>query len=159
MKNGDDLLEKLNRFKKQFERILNLQLSFLLEKLDQFKKQLGRNIMYQFCVFKDKLTALEKTLKHPRMAIQDFSQSLDENHLKLNQSIQKLFNNLENKIYHYEQVISTLDHHKIMKRGFSIVTRSNGGLIFCAEDLNLEENLSIEFFEGQAKVKVIEKKG
>ncbi|MBC6415988.1 MAG: exodeoxyribonuclease VII large subunit [Bdellovibrionales bacterium] len=158
VKSKEDLIDKLDQYQKQLEGILKLEFSFIFDKLDQYQRQLSQSMIFLLEVFKDKLNALDKTLKHPYRSIQDFQQKLDESHSKLSQSMQKLFENLKNNIHHFEKVILALDHQKIMKRGFSIVTRANGTLILSGKELNLEEILNIEFFEGQATVKVIEKK-
>ena len=104
VKNGTDLLEKLDQFQKQFEQNFNLRLKFLFEKLDQSHKYLEQNIKTQIVAFKNRLRFFEKSLSHPLRAIQDFSQKLDESSLKFKYSIKTFFENLNQRLTHFEQV-------------------------------------------------------
>ena len=157
VKSGTELLEKLDQFQKQFEQNFNLQISFLFEKLDQARKYLERNIQTQVSALKDRLSFFEKSLTQPLRAIQDFSQKLDESSLRLTHAMQTLFDNLKKKLTHFEQILSSLDHQKILKRGFALVTNSKGALISSVKQLQIKEELGIQLSEGSAKVKVIEK--
>ena len=152
------LFEKLDRFHKQFEQNFNLQLSFLFEKLDRFHKYLEQSITTRISNLKNELRFFENNLTKPLRSIQDFSQKLDESSLRLNYAIQTFFENLKKKLYHFEQVLSSLDHQKVLTRGFALVTDSKGALISSVKQLQIKEELGIQLSEGSAKVKVIEKK-
>ena len=158
VKNVTELLEKFDQFQKQFEQNFNLQLSFLFEKLDRFHKYLEQSITNRISNLKNELRLFENNLTKPLRAIQDFSQKLDENSLRLNYAIQTFFENLKKKLYHFEQVLSSLDHQKILTRGFALVTDSKGALISSVKQLQIKEELGVQLSEGSAKVKVIEKK-
>ena len=136
VQNADDLLDKMSRLKQQLYQNLGLQISF----------------------FKDKLMSLEKALIHPRRYIQDFSQKLDEASLSLQQGIQQFFEKNSQKISHLERVLLALNPKQVMERGFSIVTDKQGELIFDTKDLKIKEILTIDFFKGQIKAEVKQKK-
>ena len=158
VKNGTELLEKLDQFQKQFEQNFYLQLSFLFEKLDQSNKYLEQNIKAYISSFKERLRIFEKNLTQPLRAIHDFSQKLDESYLKLTHSLKSFFEDLKKQLSYFEQILSSLDHQKILKRGFAIVSSSKGELISSVNQLQLKEELDIQLFKGQVKAKVIDKK-
>jgi len=156
VKNKTDLLEKLDQFQKQFEQNFNLQVGFLLDKLNQSRNHLEQSLTTQISNLKSQLRLFENSLSKPLRAIQDFSQKLDETSLKLKDSMPIFFENLKNKLTHFEQVLVSLDHQKILKRGFALVTNSQGVLISSVKQLQLKEELGIQLSKGQVKVKVIE---
>lgn len=157
VQSGAELLEKLDQFQKQFEQSFKLQLSFLFEKLNQLHKHLSQSMKSKVSAFKEKLRLFEKSLARPLRAVHDFSQKLDESSLKLSHALQIFFENLKRRLSHYEQVLLSLDHQKILKRGFALVSNSKGEVISSVQRLNLREELDIKFFEGIAKAKVTEK--
>ncbi|MCZ0932250.1 MAG: exodeoxyribonuclease VII large subunit [Oligoflexia bacterium] len=135
VQNGDDLLEKTARLKKQLYQSLQLKIGF----------------------FKDKLLSLEKALIHPKRYIQDFSQKLDETSLRFNQNVKQFFENKKQQISHLERVLLALNPKQVMERGFSIVTNAEGDPIFDTKDLKIKEILNIDFFKGQVKAEVKQK--
>ena len=157
VKNKFDLLEKLTQFKKQLEQNFNLRLSFFVEKLDHSQKSLQQLVLSRISHFKNQLRLFENSLTKPLRAVQDFSQKLDEGSLKLKNSLQTYFENLRNKLNSMEQVLSSLDHQKILKRGFSLVTNSKGAVVSSVKQFELKEELNLKFSEGQAKAFVTQK--
>jgi len=157
VQNGAELLEKLDQFQKQFEQSFKLQLSFLFEKLNQLHKHLSQSMKSKVSTFKEKLRLFEKSLVRPLRAVHDFSQKLDESSFKLSHSLQVFFDSLKRRLSHYEQILLSLDHQKILKRGFALVSNSKGDVISSFQRLSLKEELDIKFFEGMAKAKVTEK--
>ena len=157
VKNAAELLEKLDQFQKQFEQNFNLQISFLSKRLEQFHKYLEQAIYNQITHFKNQLKSFERSLTQPLRAIQDFSQKLDETSVKYRNSIQTLFEDLKRKLAHFEQILSSLDHQKILKRGFALLSDSKGVFISSVKQIKLNEELSVQLSEGSAKVKVLEK--
>ncbi|MDE0092202.1 MAG: exodeoxyribonuclease VII large subunit [Oligoflexia bacterium] len=135
VQNGDDLLEKIARLKKQLYQGLQLKVTF----------------------FKDKLMSLEKALIHPKRYIQDFSQKLDETSSRLNHSIKQFFKNKKQELNQLEQILLALNPKQVMERGFSIVTNAEGNPVFDTKDLKIKEILNIDFFKGQAKAEVKQK--
>ena len=130
----------------------------LLEKTAQLKKQLYQNLQRQIRFFKDKLISLEKALIHPKRYIQDFSQKLDETSLRLNQSLKQFFESKKQRISHLEKVLLALNPKQVMERGFSIVMNTAGDPIFDTKDLKIKEILNIDFFKGQVKAEVKQKR-
>ena len=129
----------------------------ILEKTDRLEKQFVQNIKLQFKFFKDKLLSLEKRLIRPDRLLQDFSQRLDEMNLRLDQALKQVFERAKERLKNFEQVLESLSPKKVMKRGFSIVTNTNGDLIYDAKELKIKDFVMINFFKGQAKATVTEK--
>jgi len=135
VKNVDDLLEKIQRLKKQFIQNIQLQLKFL----------------------KDRLLALEKGLIRPDRLLQDFSQRLDEVSLRLSQILKQIFERAKERLKNCEQMLESLSPKTVMKRGFSIVTNVKGDLVCNTKELKVKDILTIDFFKGQAKALVTKK--
>ena len=135
VKNVDDLLEKIQRLKKQFIQNIWLHLKF----------------------FKDRILTLEKGLIHPDRLLQDFSQRLDEISLRLSQILKQIFERAKERLRSCEQMLESLSPKTVMKRGFSIVTNVKGDLICNTKELKVKDSLTINFFKGQAKVFVTKK--
>ena len=135
VKNVDDLLEKIQRLKKQFTQNIQLQLKFL----------------------KDRLLALEKGLIRPDRLFQDFSQKLDEVSLRLSQILKQAFERTKERLKNYEQMLESLSPKTVMKRGFSIVTNVKGDLICNTKELKIKDSLTIDFLKGRAQVSVTQK--
>ena len=129
----------------------------LLEKITRLKKQLYQSLQLKIDFFKDKLMSLKKALIHPKRYIQDFSQRLDEASLRLNQSRKQFFEGKKQQISHLEKILLALNPKQVMERGFSIVTNTEGDLIFDTKDLKIKETLNIDFFKGQVKAEVQQK--
>ena len=129
----------------------------LLEKIQKLKKQFAQNIQLRIHFFKDKLLSLEKALMHPDRLLQDGSQKLDETSLRLNQALKQIFERAKEQMSRFEQVLESLNPKAVMKRGFSIITDARGQLICDTKQLKIKDTLHIDFFKGQAKASVTQK--
>ena len=127
----------------------------LLDQIHQQRKYFVQNIKLQLSFLKDKLSSLQKALIHPQRAIQDFSQRLDESSLRFYQSIQNAMKNFRQKLDQKERILLAVDPKKVMERGFSIVTDSQGALLSSSDSLKPKEKIHIDFFEGQALAEVL----
>ena len=129
----------------------------LLEKIQRLKKQFIQNIQLQLKFLKDRLLTLEKGLIRPDRLLQDFSQRLDEVSLRLSQALKQTFERAKERLKNYEQILESLSPKTVMKRGFSIVTNVKGDLVCNTKELKVKDSLTIDFFKGQAKALVTQK--
>lgn len=130
----------------------------LSEKLNLLKKQLFQNLQRQLYFFKEKLLSLEKGLIRPDRLLQDFSQRLDELNLRMDQALLQHFQRTKEFLENIEKILRSLNPKQVMQRGFSIVTTNQGQIIFDIKELKLKDTINIDFFKGQAKVTVTEKR-
>ena len=129
----------------------------VLEKLQKLKKQLAQSLQLKLKFLKDKALSLEKGLLRPDRLIQDFAQRLDSVSLSLNQNLKQLFEKAQTQLQNLEQVLKSLNPKNIMKRGFSIVRNAQGQALCDTKDLAVQDTLDIEFFKGQIKASVTHK--
>ena len=127
----------------------------ILDQIHQEWKRFIQNIKLQLSFFKDRLLAGQRALIHPQRAIQDFSQSLDESSLRFYQSMQNAIKSLRQKLEQREKVLLAVNPKKVMERGFSIITNSEGLLLSSASQLKAKDQIHIDFFEGRALAQVV----
>ncbi len=129
----------------------------LLDKIQRLKKQLTQNINIQLAFLKDRLLALEKSWPSPDRLLRDASQRLDEINLRMAQSLKQTLERAKERLKSCEQILTSLNPKTIMRRGFSIVSNAKGDLICGTKELKIKESLTIDFYKGRAKALVTEK--
>lgn len=60
-----------------------------------------------------------------------------------------------NRLEQAKQSLTLLDISKIKARGFSIIKNENGKIISDAHEINTNDVLSLDFYKGEKKVKVL----
>ena len=129
----------------------------LLNKLDIFKKQFIQNLKRQLYFLKEKLSSLEKSLIRPDRYLQDFSQRLDEVNSRLQKALNQTFHRTKENLNHLEKFFNSLNPKKVLQRGFSIVTTEQGDIVYDIKELQIKDSVHINFFKGQAKATINKK--
>jgi|YNPMSStandDraft_1061717.scaffolds.fasta_scaffold00027_35 exodeoxyribonuclease VII large subunit len=65
----------------------------------------------------------------------------------------KKIDTLKNKLYNYESILNALSPKNVLKRGFTLIKKDNK-YITTYKDLNINDNINIEFFDGEKEAKI-----
>lgn len=149
--------EKLLRFKnsvvfKQPDRLYDGQ----TQKVDILSERLKNIISKKIEREKSTLTLLESKLT-PNFQNR-INQEKNKTHY-LSQQLKPLFEKNvtknRNRLEQAKQSLTLLDISKIKARGFSIIKNENGKIISDAHEINTNDILSLDFYKGEKKVKVL----
>ena len=128
----------------------------ILKQIDSLRNQLIHNLKFHANFWKEKLFSLEKQLKSPERLIQELYQKLDDWSHDLPASLIQRLDREKVRLNNLEKLLESLNPMEVMKRGFCIA-RKNGKVIANSQALTLKQQISLEFFKGQADVVVVGK--
>ena len=128
----------------------------ILKQIDSLKTQLIHNLKFHANFWKEKFFSLEKQLKSPERLIQELYQKLDDWSHNLSTSLIQKLDREKLRLSSLEKLLESLNPTEVMKRGFCIA-RKNGKVIVNSQELTLKQQISLEFFKGQADVEVVGK--
>jgi len=128
----------------------------ILKQIDGLKIQLIHNLKFHANFWREKLFSLEKQLKSPERLIQELYQKLDDWSHHFSTSLVQKLDREKVRLSGLEKLLESLNPTEVMKRGFCIA-RKNGKVIASSQELTLKQQVSLEFFKGQADVVVIGK--
>lgn len=132
----------------------------LLQKLFQLERQSSQHIQLKLNVLKEKLFTLEKGLVRPDRLIQDLLQKTDEAMLRLAASFRQLIEKKGLELDSHLKVLKSLNPKTVMERGFSIVSKTEGGEVLkSAEKIKVKDSVHIHFFKGEASASITKKGG
>ncbi len=157
------------RIKNYRQMLLNLderlQVSSPMSKLDNEKQSIN-NLFYKLdYLYKSKLNdhlhhikLLTQSLLSPNIKLERYKDRSQELTSRLHSNYVQA---IDNKTYKYQTMLSKLeglDPLKIMQRGFSLTTK-NHKVVTSIDEINIDDQLSIQYKDGKADVKVIAKEG
>ena len=128
----------------------------LLKQIENLKNQLMHNLKFHSNFWKEKFFSLEKQVKSPKRLIQEFYQKLDDWSHYFPMSLKQKLDREKIRVNSFEKVLESLNPTEVMKRGFCIA-KKNGKVIANSQELTLKQEISLEFFKGQAEVVVVGK--
>ena len=130
----------------------------ILKQIQKWEKQLSSSLRFHLHFWREKLSSLEKQLQNPKRVVEELIQRVDELgrqlHLFLKQKLEVEKTQLEN----LKKLLKSFNPRDIMERGFCIARNKEGKILTQSKNLKLKEVLSVEFFKGQARLSVVEKK-
>lgn len=85
---------------------------------------------------------------------EDNNRQVEDQKLRLYESVDRLINDLGEKLRYKKQVLESLNPERVLKRGYAMV-RNGGEFITSASDAKLEDTLNIKFQDGEITTKVI----
>ena len=150
------LLDKSMRFDELKPRLVAPQrlLNQYEERRLQLQQMLDRNWQEQYI---DKVTQLERlTLrleaKKPNIVMEH--ERLSQWQERLNRAIKQQLSAHQQVYLQYQQVLHNINPKQVLQRGFSIVYDADGRVVQAAEQLNVGQELQLEFASGRATVDV-----
>ena len=126
----------------------------LMDKLQKLKTQLLQNFQFHLAFFQEKTLSLKKQLPSPERLLEHFSQKLDDLTQQLKTTIKQNLENSSNQIDSLEKILKSLSPKQVMERGFSIVTNEKGQILKNAQNIKLKDTVVIEFLKGSASASI-----
>lgn len=94
-------------------------------------------------------------MRRPIDALHQHSQTLDEKHRRLQQSMQQLLAQHRREVEHLYHRLQALSHKNILRRGFTLIFKDDtGALVSSAAQLHPEDMIRLQFAEDQAHATV-----
>lgn len=94
-------------------------------------------------------------MRRPIDVLHQHSQTLDEKHRRLQQSLQQLLAQHRREVEHLHDRLQALSHKSILRRGFALVFKGDSDtLVSAAAQLQPEDMIRLEFAKGQAHATV-----
>lgn len=90
----------------------------------------------------------------------DFSSLVSRHRLlqrELSLNIQKCFEKNENKLLNLKNRLNNIDPDKVLQRGYAIVLSEAGGVIKSAEEVSLNDEVTVRFSKNALKAKIVNK--
>ena len=128
----------------------------ILKQIDNLRNQLIYNLKFHTNFWKEKFSSLEKQLKSPERLIQELYQKLDDWSHELPTTLKQRLDKEKAGLDSLKKLLESLNPTGVMKRGFCIA-RKNGKVISDSRQLALKQQISLEFFKGQADAVVVGK--
>lgn len=129
----------------------------ILKRIDNLRSQLIYNLKFHTNFWKEKFSSFEKQLKSPERLIQEFYQKLDDLSRELPAVLTQRLEKEKIGLDSLKKLLESLNPTGVMKRGFCIA-RKNGTVISDSKQLALKQQVSLEFFKGQADAIITGKK-
>ena len=126
----------------------------LMDKLQKLKTQLLQNFRFHLAFFQEKTLSLKKQLPSPERLLEHFSQKLDDLTQQLKTTIKQNLENSSNQIDSLEKILKSLSPKQVMERGFSIVTNEKGQTLKNTQNIKLKDTVVIEFLKGSASASI-----
>ena len=128
----------------------------ILNRTGDLENRLVSTLKFHINFNREKFLSLTKQLKKPERLIQELYQRLDDLSRGLPLFLRQKLEREKTALTAREKLLKSLNPAGVMKRGFCIA-RKNGKAVASADDLSLQEQVSLEFFKGRAKALVTEK--
>lgn len=95
-----------------------------------------------------------RVFQEPANLLRIYSQKLDEINLRSNRAIANFTEKQKASLNHFKVAINAFDPQRVVERGYSILTSSNGKLIRSIEDVNESDMLTAKVSDGEISLKV-----
>lgn len=73
---------------------------------------------------------------------------------KINDFVKQNFTNCQNNLDNLAKILQNSSHEQILKRGFALVKDQENNLISSKSDLNFNDKISIQLYDGEVKAKI-----
>lgn len=73
---------------------------------------------------------------------------------KINDFVKQNFTNCQNNLDNLAKILQNSSHEQILKRGFALVKDQGNNLISSKSDLNFNDKISIQLYDGEVKAKI-----
>ncbi len=87
--------------------------------------------------------------RRPKMLLEDFIQTLDEDIEKLNRNITALLSEYKHQLKNQRERLRALGPEEVMKRGYSVITQPSGELITSISEVSVGDILEIKLTDGE----------
>ena len=126
----------------------------LIIQTKQMKNNLYQSILRKLKNLGDQLRGLEQGLTNPAKKLQDLQQYLDELNTRMKQTILQQNILRDQKLQHLKDLLNTLSPLKVLKRGYSLVSRGDQ-IIKDSRQLKPDDELHLRFGSGFALARTI----
>ncbi len=127
--------------------------------LDQCEYRLANNMDNRLQKAAVKLENLQHRMlkSSPQSRIADHKTSLNKTRLGLNRSISWSLKNIEQRLKLAAEMLNKVSPLSTMQRGYSVATNADGKVVQSVSEVELNQDLNVEFADGKIKTTVIEK--
>ena len=130
------------------------------ELITTLKHYSTRNIEALFRFVNEKLLKLEtlsRSMPKLNEVINRFLEKLDDQTERLSNSIKTYYTTIENKLSFLSKLLTSYSYTEVLKRGFALVTTSDGQILSSGEKAEKESTFFVEFSDKKVSVSPIKK--
>ena len=142
--------DRIERLISSPQNLLNTQKKRLLDNA----VQLSGSIKQRQRAAQTAITHYAEVLTFLRPNLSGSLKTVDEMHIRLNQSINNKIKELKQNLNQSEQLLNAVSPHTILERGFSVVLNKQGKAVVSAQDLADKELIQIQFAQGKTRAVV-----
>ena len=115
-----------------------------------------KKITFKINKYKEDYNLLNAQLKefNPKLLLENYKIKFMNIKNKMIVAQKNIYNNVENKIRYYDKLLYHNNPYNILNKGFAVVSDKQNKLIKKVENINLNEEINIQFQDGLASAKI-----
>tara|TARA_X000001036_G_scaffold120003_1_gene113525 strand:+ start:3200 stop:4441 length:1242 start_codon:yes stop_codon:yes gene_type:complete len=131
-----------------------------IQSLDLINNKILKSIIFKIDKYKENYNLLNAQLKefNPYLLVKNYKIKVLAIQDKIVTMQKNIYNNVDDKIQHYNKLLYHNNPYNILNKGFAVVSNQKKQLIKKIDDVKLEDKISIRFQDGLALARIQSKK-